>query len=105
MVQQLFNDTERLKAEVARLRGRLDAFSVGGQLIPNAIISGVQLPLPIEGAILYGTSVPDWARLAPPVTAGDDYKLNFLDGDTAPSWQIDAGVGDDVFTINMAVAL
>lgn len=105
MVQQLYNDVEQLKARVAQLRGRLDAFSVGGQVISGSITGGVQLPLPIEGAMLYGTSAPAWGRLAPPVTAGDNYKLNFLDGDTIPSWQIDAGAGDDVFTIAMASAL
>lgn len=37
MVQQLFNEVERLKAEVKRLRGRVDAFSAGGQIIPGNI--------------------------------------------------------------------
>ena len=107
MVQQAFNDIERLKAEVVRLRGRIDAFTVGGQIIPHGIITNTQIPLPIEGAIIFGTAAPDWGRLAPPVTAGDDYALKFLDGDIAPSWQLDTGGGssDDVFIINMAVAL
>lgn len=106
MVQQLFGDIEKLKAEIKRLRGLVDSFSIGGRIIPHSVISGVQLPLPIEGAIIFGTGVPDWGRLPPPVTAGNDYELDFLDGDTAPSWQIKTGgAGDDVFTVNMASAL
>lgn len=108
MVQQLFGDVEKLKSEIQRLRGLINSFTVGGQVIPRSIAGNVQLPLPIEGAILYGTSIPDWGRLPPPVTAGDDYELDFLDGDVAPSWQIKTGgggSGDDVFTINMARAL
>lgn len=104
MVQQAFNDIEKLKAEVTRLRGLINSISVGGRVIPNAINANTQIPLPIEGAIIFGTGVPDWGRLPPPVTAGDDYELDFLDGDTAPSWQIktSGGAGDDVFTIAMA---
>lgn len=105
MVQQLFGDLEKVKAEIVRLRGRMDAISAGGQLKFNSIVSGVQIPLPIEGAIIYGSDVPEWARLAPPAS-GDDYVLSFLDGDNKPSWQIGTGgAGDDVFTINMASAL
>lgn len=105
MVQQLYNDLEKLKAEIRRLRGELNAIATGGRIIPNAIPGGgSQLPLPIEGAILFGTGVPEWARLAPPAS-GDDYALKYLDGDSAPSWQLDAGAGDDMFIINMAAAL
>lgn len=107
MVQQAFNDIEKLKAEVTRLRGLINSFSVGGRIIPAAVNSNVQIPLPIEGAIIFGTGVPDWGRLPPPVTAGNDYELDYLDGDTAPSWQLktSGGAGDDVFTINMAANL
>lgn len=107
MVQQLFGDVQQMKDEIKRLRGLINSFSVGGRVIPANISGNTQIPLPIEGAIIYGTSVPDWGRLPPPVTAGDDYALKFLDGDVAPSWQLDSssGGGDDVFTINMAVAL
>lgn len=108
MVQQLFSDIKNLQAEVKRLRGRLDAFSTGGQVISGTIIGGVQLPLPIEGGVIYGTTAPAWGRLSPPVTAGNDYALKYLDGDNAPSWQLDtggSGGGDDVFIIGMAAML
>lgn len=105
MVQQAFGDIERLKAEVKRLRGRLDAFSVGGAIIPHNIIGGTQIPLPIEGAIIFGTSIPDWGRLPPPAT-GDDYALKYLDAAIQPSWELDTSGGiDEVFVINMASAL
>lgn len=66
MVQQLFNQIELLKGEIRRIKGDLHAISSGGMIIPSSISGGggVQMPLPIEGAILYGTSVPEWARLS-----------------------------------------
>lgn len=105
MVQQLFGDLERAKAEIKRLRGRMDAIAVGGRVNPSSITGGVQIPLPIEGAIIYGNTTPEWARLAMP-TPGDDYVLTFIDGDAHPTWQLGGAVaGDDVFIINMGVAL
>lgn len=89
MVQQLFNTVELLKDEVRRLKGELHAISVGGRIIPNVITSGVQLPLPISGAILYGTGVPEWARLAPG-TNGEI--LTLVSG--FPSWEPNAAAGD-----------
>lgn len=41
MVQQLFGDIERLKAEVTRLRGRIDAISIGNIVIPTATQPGL----------------------------------------------------------------
>lgn len=35
MVQQLFGDVEKLKAEIKRLRGLVDSFSIGGRIIPH----------------------------------------------------------------------
>lgn len=91
MVQQLFNSVEHLKAEVRRLRGELNAISSGGRVIPTSISGGggVQLPLPISGAILYGTGVPEWARLAPG-TNGEI--LTLVAG--FPSWEANASAGD-----------
>lgn len=102
MVQQAVNRIRTLEDEVRRLSGILRAISIGGTLVPGVVPGGQSLPTPVEGAILFGTGVPDWARLAPP-SSGDDYELTFIDGDTAPSWQVRQG--DEVFIINMAAAL
>lgn len=62
MVQQLFNDVEKLKAEVRRLRGRIDSFSVGSQIVPG---SSPDSPVPtaiLEGDIIQATSALLWGR-------------------------------------------
>lgn len=91
MVMQLFHDVEQLRREILRLKGRMDSISVGNKIIPGSISGGVQMPLPIEGAMLYGNGIPEWARLPPP-SPGDDYTLRFIDGATAPSWEVGGGV-------------
>lgn len=102
MVQQHINSVRSLREEVRALRGIIRQLSIGGTLIPGVVPGTSSIPDPVAGAILFGTGVPDWGRLAPP-SSGDDYELTFIDGDTAPSWKIRQG--DEVFTINMAAAL
>lgn len=105
MVQKFVNDVRALREEVRKLRGEINSLSIGGHILPGVVPGTANIPTPVEGAIIYGTGVPDWARLAPP-SPGDDYTLRFMDGDTAPSWQVGgAGGGDDVFTVGMAAAL
>lgn len=71
MVQQLFSEIERLKAEVARIRGRLDAFSVGGQIIQGSISGGSELPPPTQGHVLIGLSDTVWGKAPFPAWGWD----------------------------------
>lgn len=104
MVQQLFSEVERLKAEVRRLRGRLDRVSSGGTLILNTTGSYPTIPTAVQGALIVGNITPGWERLLKPTPASDQsYQLRLDFGDTAPSWKL--AEGDDVFTVNMAAAL
>lgn len=82
MVQQLVRKVKDLEDEIRRIRGELNGISIGGKIIPSSIPGGVQLPLPIEGALLYGTGVPDWARLA----IGDEGEVLTVDGGL-PGWR------------------
>jgi hypothetical protein len=93
MVQQLYSDLEKLKDEVRRLRGRLNAISVGGGLSP-AVPGTSPVPPPLLGAMVVGNSTPAWERLPPPTpAAGEEYELTFNDGDTKPVWRLNAGGG------------
>lgn len=72
MVQQLFDEVERLKAEVKRLRGRVDAFSAGGQIIQGSITGGSTLPPPTPGHVLVGISDTQWGKTPMPAWGWDE---------------------------------
>lgn len=59
----VWGEIRNLKAEVRRLRGRIDAVLVGNQVIPSSSLGGT-VPNPIEGAIIRGNSTPEWERVA-----------------------------------------
>lgn len=81
MVQQLFSDIEFIKKEILRLKGELHRIALGGVILPGAAPSS-SIPSPLEGAIIYGTDEPAWARLAPD---DDDKVLTLVGG--LPSWE------------------
>lgn len=93
MVQQLYSDIERLKDEVRRLRGRIDAISVGGSIGP--VIPGTSpVPPPLAGAMIVGNSTPAWQRLPhPSPTGSQSYTVTYEVGDTIPVWRLGSGGG------------
>lgn len=94
MVQRLFSEQERMKAEIRRLRGKVDAVIVGGQIIPSTSLGGV-VPTALQGAILRGNSNDEWERL--PI-GGEGEVLTVVDGEA--NWS-----NPDVFIVNMGAAL
>lgn len=92
MVQQLWGDIEKLKAEVRRLRGELRQIAAGSSIIGTITTggggSGSSTPTPVSGAIMYGTAVPAWARL--PIGSTGEV-LTVVSG--FPSWEPGAGFG------------
>ena len=88
MVQQLFSEMEKLKTEIRRLRGRMDSFSAGNQIIPAGIPGTAQVPAPLDGAIIRGNATPAWERLAASVPGASVRNILGLDnGDLRPSWK------------------
>ena len=87
MVQQLFNEVERLKAEVKRLRGRIDAFSAGGQIIQGSITGGSTLPPPTPGHVLIGISTTQWGKVPLPLIWDEGGGGGGEDGDPGPPGQ------------------
>lgn len=88
MVQQLWGDIEKLKAEIRRLRGELRQIASGGTIIGIVNSGGGGTPAPVSGAIMYGTAVPAWARL--PIGSEGEV-LTVISG--FPSWEPGAGFG------------
>lgn len=89
MVQQLWGDIEKLKAEIRRLRGELRQIAAGATIV-GVVNSGASggTPAPVSGSIMYGTVVPAWARL--PIGAEGEV-LTVISG--FPSWEPGAGFG------------
>lgn len=89
MVQQLWGDIEKLKAEIRRLRGEIRQIAAGSTVIGVVTGSGSSgLPAPISGSIPYSTAVPAWARLAP---GSEGEVLTMISG--FPNWEPGAGFG------------
>lgn len=85
MVQQLFSDLEKLKAEVVRLRGLINSFSSGGQIIQGSITGGSILPPPTPGHVLVGISNTDWGKVPLPAWGwGEGGEGGGGDGDPGP---------------------
>lgn len=99
-IYKLFNTVETLKTEIRRLRGDINKISTGGQILPNITPGVANIPEPLEGALIYGTSTPSWGRRA---IGAEGEVLTVVSG--LPDWAPGSGGGDDVFTINMAAAL
>lgn len=100
-LQQLFNEIQNLKAEIRRLRGKIDRVVSGGTVILDT--NANQVPPASQGAMIVGNSTPAWERIAAPSpSANQKYELRFDYGDTQPSWK---QAVDDVFVINMAANL
>lgn len=99
-IYKLFNTVENLKTEIRRLRGDINKISTGGQILPNITPGAPNLPNPLEGALIYGTSTPSWGRRA---VGSEGDVLTVVSG--VPDWSPSTGGGDDCFVINMAAAL
>ena len=97
-INSLFNTVEILKTEVRRLRGEILRISVGGTILPNVVPGTANIPNPLEGALIFGTSTSSWGRRA---IGAEGEVLTVVSG--LPDWA--PGNGDDVFLINMAAAL
>ena len=99
-IYKLFAEQEKIKTEIRRLRGDINKISTGGQILPNITPGAPNLPNPLAGALIYGTSTPSWGRRA---IGAEGEVLTVVSG--LPEWSPSSGGGDDCFIINMAAAL
>jgi hypothetical protein len=92
-INQLFAKIQKLDEEIRHLQGRINAISLGSQIIVP-IPGTVAMPPATLGAIPVGNATPAWERLPPPTpTTGQKYDLTFEDGDTKPVWRLRAATG------------
>jgi hypothetical protein len=93
MVQQLFGEVEKQKAEIRRLKGRIDSIVAGEQTF---VAIDPLLPDPILGAIIVGNATPLWERLTRPAPSSNERYVLGFDGmqgspyspeDTKPNWK------------------
>lgn len=88
MVQQLYEELSVLRAEIRRLKGRLDRISIGGVIIPAHVTGTAQVPTAIDGSIIRGNATPAWERLVRSIPSADVRNVLALDSsDLRPSWK------------------
>jgi hypothetical protein len=87
-MNQYISELERLKAEIRRIRGRLDSISAGNSIIVSQVSGTSQVPNPAQGALIRGNATPKWERLAASVPASGLRNVVGLDnGNIVPSWK------------------
>lgn len=74
-IDALFTKLKKFEDELRKLRGRIDAISVGNQIITPNIPGTANVPAAVENAVIVGNSTPAWERAVPVPGPGDTLVL------------------------------